>query len=1447
MGQSNKMIDAFLSHNSKDKPIVKEIGRYLEEKAGLTVFLDEWNLIPGEPWQEELERALSKSRTCVCFIGEGEPAPWHNEEMRAALNEMVTKGSIRVVPVLLPGAKRQEKESMLPMFLRLRTWVEFKKVWNEPDALHRLVCGIKAIPPGIDKTVHATAPVGQIQCPFRGLEVFREEDREFFFGREAVVQRLMGLLNRSRFLAIVGPSGVGKSSIVQAGLIPLLRHDSLVALFTPRTDPIEELAFALYIGCTHDGVEVKTPVEEWVKRLKGSPDALHFIAREVLERLKNKDKKRLILAVDQFEELFTQSRSEEEKRRFIAMVLYAVEKVGGPVTVIVTMRSDFIGKCAYYPDLNVYMTDYLEQIEPMSADELRTAVEKPALAVGLEFEEGLLKRILDYASSGAGELPLVEHALLELFKTKKGRCLTMSAYTRIGGISGALAQRAEGEYEKLSDKGKEILRNMFVLRLVQPGDGTEDTRRRTVKEELLTVGGDREVAGKILKEWTDARLLTVIHDRGRSKDMVDVAHEALIRKWDRVRQWIEERREVSRQVGILRQAVWKWEQSGKNPLFLYEGAQLVHLEGVMDLHSGDLTETEKEFIRAGVEKRKWKQRKEIERLEELLKARRRVTQRSRVILVIVMIALVGMSLWYMLNKISNNAQRKLAMKFSHNAHWERGDVDSLKKLHWLVEAAVLTPDRVFRNNYLLDMNGLWNRNELVHLFKHEGALLGFKFNRDWKKIITWSDDYTARLWEIATGTQIGEPMIHDGLVIDAVFNSDGTKVLTWSRDETARLWETATGKQIGEPMAHDSCVSGAVFNRDGSKILIWNSNTARLWEVGTGKALGDPMKHDEKINGALFNRSETMILTWSDDKTIRLWESGTCKPIGELITPGGQVIGVVFNRDGSNILTWSDDYIAQLWETGTGKQIGNPMAHGAPVKGAVFNRDETRILTWEGQIARLWEVGTGKQIGNPMTHDRSVLGAMFNRDETTILTWSEDGTTRLWVTRTEPLISPTMRHNGNVLGAVFNRDETTILTWSDDKTARLWETKTGKPSGSPMVHNDKIKGAVFNRDETTILTWSDDKTARLWEAKTGRPIGSPMVHNDKVKGAVFNRDGTMILTWSADKTARLWEAGTGKQIGPSMKHIGSVKGAVFNRDETKILTWSSDGTARLRESGTGKPIGKPMTHIGEVNGAVFNRDETKILTWSSYGPARLWEAGTGKKIGRFNVYDLQSARFNFNETKIFFWGYSYACLWEVRNGKHIGTYGSHFGKIRGALLNHNETKILIWSEYGTARLEDTGTGNPIVGPMTHGAPVNGAVFNRDETKILTWSADKTSMLWDTGTGNPIGSPMTHDAPVNGAVFNRDETKILTWSEDGTARLWDIDVDYDFPLDLLKLQIAALTGTEFNSSTGEIIWLEPKRFEKLKAEYLEKAAKHYQSCKYKKANIFHRFYPHWPKK
>ncbi len=266
--QNEKHFDAFLSHNNKDKPAVRQIALWLKEQAQLKVWFDEWNVLAGDVWQEEIEKALDQSRSCVVFLGPSGLGGWHNEEMRSAIEDRVAHKEMRVIPVLLPNTKIPEKESGLARFLRRHSYVEFRHDVNDAEALHRLTAGIAG-----KQTGESASRLYETVCPFRGLEVFREEHKDYFFGRDNVVQRLQHYLQDHRFLAVIGPSGSGKSSVVQAGLIPALKKSRglsaeglaqvnnsspsalrpqlsalrplLPALFIPQTDPFEGLAFAL--------------------------------------------------------------------------------------------------------------------------------------------------------------------------------------------------------------------------------------------------------------------------------------------------------------------------------------------------------------------------------------------------------------------------------------------------------------------------------------------------------------------------------------------------------------------------------------------------------------------------------------------------------------------------------------------------------------------------------------------------------------------------------------------------------------------------------------------------------------------------------------------------------------------------------------------------------------------------------------------------------------------------------------------------------------------------------------------------------------------------------------------------------------------------------------------------------------------------------------------------
>ena len=502
---------------------------------------------------------------------------------------------LRLIPLLLPGAAFPEKQSELPACLRARAWQRLTHADDEKDR-QNLAAAIRGI-----RQQEQARPIPDGVCPFRGLEAFRESDQHLFFGREVVTQRITEYLAEHAFMAVLGPSGSGKSSVVQAGVMPYLRErNNALILFTPTHRPLEELAFALRT-LFHEA-DAEQPKEPLMNRLRGSPDTLYFLACEVLER---NAKKRLFLIIDQFEEIFTLTEDPRERLAFLACLSHAVDHADGRVSVVLTMRSDFLGRCVAHPNINNLITEHFLQVAPMNHEELAQAIESPARLAGLTLEPGLLERVLHDVAGASGELPLLEHALLELYERRREGTLIQSAYDEIGGIDGALARRAESAYQDLSPDEREVLRKMFVLCLVHPGEATGDTRRRTTREELRAVGSDAmtmTMVQGVLERWTDLRLLTTNRDEVRGLESIEVAHEALIRCWNRIGEWMEQGRETVRLLNRLRQHARTWDESGRDDDHLLRGGPLHRMEELVAQEADHVGAREKAFVAAGTGK-----------------------------------------------------------------------------------------------------------------------------------------------------------------------------------------------------------------------------------------------------------------------------------------------------------------------------------------------------------------------------------------------------------------------------------------------------------------------------------------------------------------------------------------------------------------------------------------------------------------------------------------------------------------------------------------------------------------------------------------------------------------------------------------------------------------------------------------------------------------------------
>lgn len=593
--RSPPQFDVFLSYHSRDREPVERIARSLCEQ-GLKPFLDQWYLVPGRPWSQALENALASCRAVAVCIGPGEMGPWQTRESSSALDRQGRDTDFPVIPVLLPGS-----DPVLG-FLGQNTWVDLRQGIDDPFLLSLLAGAIRGEAPGpeLDERIRATHA---ILCPYRGLLYFREEDAPFFFGRETAIAQLISAVRQHNLVAVVGASGSGKSSVVRAGLVPELRkardHAWDVATIVPTDRPVHALAAVLMPFLEPSMTETDRLVEtnKLAEALLSQTIKLREVVDCVLAKQPSMD--RLLLIADQWEELFTLCKDDGARQCFIDNILEATATT--KLSAVLTLRGDFFGRAITdYRPLSDRVQGAQVNLGPMTPAELRLAIEEPARKVALTFEDHLVDLILAHSEYEPGNLPLVEFVLSLLWEQRRGGELHYEAYQAMGQLKGAIAAKAESLYGHLSKQDQQRVQQIF-LRLVRPGEGEADTRRRATFTEL-----GKELRGPA-QTLVDNRILVSSRLASSGEDTIEVSHEALIRQWGRLKKWVDGERTFIAWQQDLCETLRQYEKSKHSSDLLLRGRSLTDALDWLQKKPEYFSLREEHFIKAS-QNRKIRQR-----------------------------------------------------------------------------------------------------------------------------------------------------------------------------------------------------------------------------------------------------------------------------------------------------------------------------------------------------------------------------------------------------------------------------------------------------------------------------------------------------------------------------------------------------------------------------------------------------------------------------------------------------------------------------------------------------------------------------------------------------------------------------------------------------------------------------------------------------------------------
>ncbi len=1126
-------------------------------------------------------------------------------------------------------------------------------------------------------------------CPWIGLEAFTEGKALFFRGRVDEIRRLAALIQKENFIALVGFSGVGKSSLLRAGLVPELRKRSvpgggrpLLCVFRPGEFPIRNLAMQL-LTVAKKNLDPGTINELAAQLLSDSGSLTNYVEQFIAAQ------DRLYLILDQFEEIFVSRADEQERQRFIDNILRALDSVGDRMAVAVTLRIEFLPKVAAYPALWQLVEKHIFTVRPMSREGLRQVIEEPAREVGLVLEPGLVEEILDdlsldEPSEEHGALPLLSHAMSELFRHRDGAQLTLEGYRAIGGVRETIARHADTVLAKFSDEAERGMVRQILLRLVRAGEKEgEDIGRRLSLEDLCQPTVDQAAVERIVTKLADERLLITRERFETGQLRAEIAHDALIRHWPQLKKWVNEKRQALRTLDSLEEDAHKWSDENRDASYLYQGAKLENALKARPEVEELISSSGREFLQ---ESESYAAReREVAQQQE----RRRRTQKFAVVVSLILGALaVGVLLKY--REAARQRDRANSLKLAAEAK-EQFPFDPERGLLLAIEAARRDPTAEAAAALRQALGGAYVKT----VFRgHEEAVLNAYLSPDNQILVTSSFDHTARVWDVASGNLIRTLKGHQDGLNYAAFSPDGQQIVTASNDLTAMIWDARTGKQSVTLSGHQARVNNAVFSPDGAWVLTASGDkTARIWDAHTGQEVRPLVGHEEWLNSAVFNNDGSLIATASGDKTARVWDASTGQVKLTITDHKASVLGVAFSPDGQQLATASEDKTAQIWEVASGKNL----------------------VVLRG-------------------HTAGVTSVEFSPDGRWIATGSKDGTVRLWDARTYQFLLDLRGHRGGVNSVVFTRDGQYIFTASGDGTARRWELPTAQRSLLLRGHTDAVYSAVFSSDGKWILTASKDGTARIWDARTGQNLQT-FSHPDAVEFASFNRDGTLIATACKDGTARIWERASGAMKTELKGHVGIVHMIVFSPDGSLAVSGGGDTNSIIWDVRSGRNLRTLSGHTKNVYSVAFSPDGKQVATASWDNTVRVWDVATGtqRRVWEVATGFVNSAVFSPDGQYVLAGcADQMARIWSLGDGELVTVLRGHEKWINYAEFSPNGELVVTASGDQTARVWDWERGRTVMQLFGHANTLTDATFSPDGKEIVTSSSDNTVQVFHCG-------------------------------------------------------------------------------------------------------------------